>query len=162
MGRAQLQGIPWHEEQLRKTCKDGSKYCVYNHKICSNNSCKYYHKQCVGKGICDWFEPKTGTPKIYSEKIYKLSNNIEEENKMDKSKTISKQPLNEKHKKFIETAEKRVNDIVLKIEILENLSNKNTYEYSNDEVEKMFGFIEESLNNTKQSFLNKNKTRFKF
>lgn len=32
---SQLQGTPWHTEQRRKTCNDGSKYCVYNHNICS-------------------------------------------------------------------------------------------------------------------------------
>ena len=32
---AQLQGTPWHTDQLYKTCNDGSKYCIYNHKICS-------------------------------------------------------------------------------------------------------------------------------
>lgn len=29
MGRSQLQGTPWHPDQLHKTCKDGSKYCIY-------------------------------------------------------------------------------------------------------------------------------------
>lgn len=29
---AQLQGTPWHPEQLHKSCNDGSKYCIYNRK----------------------------------------------------------------------------------------------------------------------------------
>lgn len=35
MNISQLQGTPWHTEQLKRTCNDGSKYCIYNHNICS-------------------------------------------------------------------------------------------------------------------------------
>lgn len=78
---AKLQGTPWHYEQARKTCQDGSKYCVYNHNICSNKYCKNYHKKCLGKSRCELFEPKTGTPKIYSERTY-----------IDKDKQIKANP----------------------------------------------------------------------
>ena len=70
--------------------------------------------------------------------------------------------LNEKHLKFIENAENRVNDIIVKIEKLENLSDKNRYEYTNEEIEKMFNSIEDAVKTAKQSFINKNRTRFKF
>lgn len=159
---SQLQGTPWHKEQLHKTCKDESKYCVYNHKICScvvNK--KNYHKQCVGKGNCEWFEPKTGTPKIYSDKTFKGSSekNVQKESN---KKMENKQVLNEKHQKFLDTAEKRVNTIILKIEGLENLSDKSRYEYTEEEVNKMFGSIEQTLASVKESFTNKSRKRFKF
>lgn len=159
---SQLQGNPWHKEQLHKTCKDESKYCVYNHKICScvvNK--KYYHNQCVGKGNCEWFEPKTGTPKIYSDKIYKASSEKNVQKEANK-KMENKQVLNEKHQKFLETAEKRVNTIILKIEGLENLSDKSRYEYTEEEINKMFGSIEQTLASVKESFTNKSRKRFKF
>lgn len=35
MNISQLQGTPWHTEQLKRTCNDGSKHCIYNHNICS-------------------------------------------------------------------------------------------------------------------------------
>lgn len=49
MKRAQLQGTPWHYEQLRRTCKDGSKFCIYNKNICVCKCSQHYHKKCVGK-----------------------------------------------------------------------------------------------------------------
>lgn len=76
MGAEQLQGTPWHPEQIHKTCKDGSKYCIYN----SNGKCAfsvsdYYKKDCVGKGTCINFESKTGTPKVVSEKTIIIKQN---------------------------------------------------------------------------------------
>ena len=198
MGAARLQGTPWHPDQLHKTCKDGSKYCIYN----SNNNCLctssiYYHSECVGKGDCEEFESKGNMSKITSEKTiiikqnphnskqpteemfsrpslitkhYSKHNNkekISEEktNYMnDKQDTTKdKKPVpNDKHVKFIENAESRVNDIIIKIEKLENLSDKNRYEYTNEEIEKMFSSIEDAVKTAKQSFINKNRTRFKF
>lgn len=163
---AQLQGTPWHGIQLHKTCNDGSKYCVYNHNICScSANKKYFHKRCVGKGNCDWFEPKTGTPKIYASKTYKInSEDTKEKRKEDTTmkKTENKTLSNKKHEKFMEIAEKRVDAIIIKIEALEKLSDKNRYEYSTEEIERIFSSIENSLNSVKRSLINKNITRFKF
>lgn len=58
---AQLQGTPWHYENRKKTCKEGSKYCLYNHNICSCKVSIHYHKKCVGKGVCDDFESRGET-----------------------------------------------------------------------------------------------------
>ena len=67
LGREQLQGEPWHYEQMKKTCKEGSKYCIYNNKGKCFHTASNTHKQsCTGKGECTLFEPKTGSPKIYS------------------------------------------------------------------------------------------------
>lgn len=200
MGAEQLQGTPWHSEQMHRVCKEGSKYCVYNrNKICVCAASEYHNKYCVGKGNCLMFEPKTGTPKVSSKKTIIIKQNphnskqptedmfsrpslvtkhytpyIDEDKIKEDKITImnnnvqdiqdnNKKPLlNEKHVKFIENAESRVNDIIVKLEKLENLSDKNRYEYTNEEIEKMFSSIEDAVNTAKQSFINKNRTRFKF
>ena len=69
MGAEKLQGTPWHPEQLHKSCKDGSKYCIYN----NNNNCLctlsiYYHSECVGKGDCEEFESRGNMAKTKAEK----------------------------------------------------------------------------------------------
>lgn len=43
------------------------------------------------------------------------------------------------------------------IETLENLSNKNQYTYTDEQIEKMFNFIEDSLKSAKESFKNQKK-----
>ena len=198
MGAEQLQGTPWHPEQMHKSSKDGSKYCIYNSKgKCAFCVSDYYKNDCVGKGKCINFESKAGTPKVVSEKTIIIKQNPQNSRQQtegmfsrpslitkhyvrhtdkimeDKTPTMNndrkdtqsneKIPiLNEKHLKFIENAENRVNDIIVKIEKLENLSDKNRYEYTNEEIEKMFNSIEDAVKTAKQSFINKNRTRFKF
>lgn len=82
--------------------------------------------------------------------------------KLEVRKVTNDNIKSEKHDKFIELAEKRVNTIIDKIDTLENLSNKNQYEYTQAEIDKMFKSIEEALANAKESFITKNKGRFKF
>lgn len=198
MGAEKLQGTPWHPDQLYKSCKVGSKYCLYN----NNNNCScissiYYHTECVGKGDCEEFESRGNMAKSASEKTIIIKQNpqnskqqtkemynrpslitkhyvphadntmedktpIMNNDKKDTQNTDKSLILNEKHSKFIENAESRVNDIIVKIEKLENLSDKNRYEYTNDEIEKMFNSIEDAVKTARQSFINKNRTRFKF
>ncbi len=200
MGAEQLQGTPWHSEQIHKTCKEGSKYCLYNNdNICACRASLFYQKVCVGKGDCEEFESKGNIAKTMSEKTiiikqnpynskqptedmfsrptlitkhYKLRNSknkitedkplIMNSNIQDIQNNEKPKELNDKHTRFIENAESRVNDIIIKIEKLENLSDKNRYEYTNEEIEKMFNSIEDAVNTAKQSFINKNRTRFKF
>lgn len=156
MKLVQLQGTPWHMEQRRKTCNDGSKYCVYNHNICSNTACKFYHKKCVGKGNCDWFEPKTGTPKIYSSKTYKET---EVENKL-KTKEVSKMSMDNssnketKEAKFLRISKTRIDKVEEAIKNLENLSDKYSYSYTDEQVDKMFAYIEKCLKDAKGKFKN--------
>ena len=200
MGAEQLQGIPWHSEQIHKTCKTGSKYCLYNSdNTCMCTSSIYYHNSCAGKGDCEEFESRGNTAKSMSEKTIIIKQNphnsrqptedmfsrpslitkhytsyISENKKTEAKPSIMNSSmqdiksnnkstvLNDKHIKFIENAETRVNDIIVKIEKLENLSDKNRYEYTSEEIEKMFSSIEEAVKTAKQSFINKNRTRFKF
>lgn len=155
---AQLQGTPWHWENRKRTCKDGSTYCLYNHNICGNKVSIYYHKKCVGKGSCDDFESKGNSviQKTNNKNTFKLNNG---ENMEKNSKQINKP---NKHEKFIELGEKRVNDIINRIDTLSNLSNRNSYEYSTEEVEKMFNSIEKSLNDAKDKFKTNHKPKQKF
>ena len=57
-----------------------------------------------------------------------------------------------KSEKFVRIAESRTNKIIDMIKLLGNCSNTNTYEYSKDDVKKIFGAIEEELKVTKNKF----------
>ena len=56
-----------------------------------------------------------------------------------------------KHDKFKRLASKRVNDLMKKIKNIGNLSSAN-YEYSDEEVEKIFLSLQEALDNAKAKF----------
>ncbi|CAN1535692.1 hypothetical protein MCETALH18_01602 [Methylophilaceae bacterium] len=68
--------------------------------------------------------------------------------------------MENKNDKFRRLATKRTNDIISKIRILGNLSNKSSYTYSDEEVQKIFKVIEDQLKDTKNSFLSKKKREF--
>lgn len=155
MGREQLQGEPWHYEQMKKTCKDGSKYCIYNKKdICSNTASDTYKKGCIGKGACILFEPRTGSPKVYSTKCIQ-KNDIKKNDAEGKNMDNVQKQNNDKAENFVRLANKRTNKILEDIEILGNLANKNQYEYTDEQVEKIFNAIEKELATTKESFKKK-------
>lgn len=66
-------------------------------------------------------------------------------------------PVNEtKNEKFVRIASLRVQAIISKIEILANCSSSN-YEYTDEQVEAMFGAIMTSLTECKKSFKPKEK-----
>lgn len=65
-----------------------------------------------------------------------------------------------KSQRFRRVAVKRTNDILDKIRILGNCSNKSTYEYSEDEINKIFSEIEKHLKLAKSKFLSEKKERF--
>lgn len=89
--RAELQGTPWHYEKAKKGCQDGSKYCVYNLKNhCTFSLCKDSRKKCIGKGACQFFEPKTGTPKVYSAITYQQKTIVKESNSQMNATTNEK------------------------------------------------------------------------
>lgn len=73
---AQLQGTPWHPEQMHKSCTDGSRYCLYNKdNVCMCTASIYYKKGCVGKGDCDEFESKGNIAKSVTEKTIIIKQN---------------------------------------------------------------------------------------
>ena len=59
--------------------------------------------------------------------------------------------------RFTRVATKRTNDILERIRILGNCSNKSSYEYSQEEINKIFGTIERALRETKARFTAKRK-----
>ena len=66
-----------------------------------------------------------------------------------------------KHDRFIRVAERRVNDILEKIRILGNCSNRSSYDYSDDEANKIFNEIDKLLKMTRLKFLSGKKEKFK-
>ena len=60
--------------------------------------------------------------------------------------------MESKNDKFKRVATKRVNDILKKFELLENCSNKSHYQYTDDEVVKIFTTLEKRLKEVKSSF----------
>ena len=57
--------------------------------------------------------------------------------------------------RFKRIASRRTNEIIEKIRILGNCSNKSTYEYTGDEVHKIFKSIEQEISLAKAKFSNK-------
>ena len=66
-----------------------------------------------------------------------------------------------RHERFKRIAAKRTNEILEKIRILGNCSNKSSYDYTEEEVNKIFSEIEKQLKLTKAKFLGGRRERFK-
>jgi hypothetical protein len=66
-----------------------------------------------------------------------------------------------RHERFKRVASKRTNGILEKIRILGNCSNKSSYEYTEEEVNKIFSEIDKQLKLTKSKFLAGKRERFK-
>lgn len=58
-----------------------------------------------------------------------------------------------KRKKFIRLAELRTNKILKMLQLLGNCSSKSNYDYTDEDVRKIFTVLEEELKNTKSKFL---------
>lgn len=68
-----------------------------------------------------------------------------------------------KREKFVRLAENRTNKILDMIQLLGNLSSPGTYEYTQQDIEKMFGAIENATKEAKKRFNkveSKNSSRF--
>lgn len=61
----------------------------------------------------------------------------------------------EKTERFKKVAEARTNRIIDQLRLLGNCSNKSNYQYSDEDVKKIFQAIESELKNTKTKFLTK-------
>lgn len=70
--------------------------------------------------------------------------------------------MRNKAKKFRELAEKRVNKALNGIRLIANLSNRNNYEYTEDEAEKIIGVLEGELKALKSKFTAEGQQRGKF
>ena len=75
-------------------------------------------------------------------------------------------PKSEKRKRFEKVAGKRVQFIIDKLDLLGNCSNRSNYEYSEEDVKKMFSTIKERLRQIevlyKEELNRSNKNNFKF
>lgn len=70
-----------------------------------------------------------------------------------------------KAEKFKELAEKRVTETVKKINLIANLSNKNNYEYTDEQAKQIIDRLEEEIKILKTKFSEESKhrsTEFKF
>ncbi len=66
-----------------------------------------------------------------------------------------------RHERFKRIAAKRTNDILEKIRILGNCANRSSYDYTDDEVNKIFAEIDKQLKAIKAKFLGGRRERFK-
>ena len=70
-----------------------------------------------------------------------------------------------KREKFVRLAEARTNRIIETLQLLGNLSNTGTYEYTKKDIDQMFKAIEEAVSDTKNKYEKadvKGKKRFTF
>lgn len=74
---------------------------------------------------------------------------------------MTKIKYSSRRERFVNVAEARTQAIIDKIRILGNCSNKNLYEYSPDEIDKIFRAIQNQLIETKSKFETKRSSKFK-
>ena len=60
--------------------------------------------------------------------------------------------LTEKRKKFITLAEKRVGNTLKQIALIENLARRSAYDYSQEDIKKIFNALEGKLRDAKGKF----------
>ena len=60
--------------------------------------------------------------------------------------------MSEKREKFVRLAENRVNKALKDVQLIGNLSNRNAYEYTDDDIRKIFGALQGGLNGAKARF----------
>lgn len=58
-----------------------------------------------------------------------------------------------KHERFVRIAEARTNKIIDLVRLLGNCSSKTNYEYSEDEIRRIFSTIDKELRNARSKFL---------
>jgi hypothetical protein len=66
-----------------------------------------------------------------------------------------------KREAFLRLAEKRTNTVIEKIRVLSNCANPNAYDYTEEDLRKIFSAIEEELRLTKALFQANRKREFK-
>ncbi len=69
--------------------------------------------------------------------------------KASRPSTLSRNRL-----KFIRLAEKRINKVAKQLHLIGNLSNKTNYAYNDEEVEKMFAYIDSCVKSARERFTN--------
>lgn len=74
---------------------------------------------------------------------------------------MARKQFTSKRERFQVLAENRTNNVIHSIRILSHCANKSLYEYTSEEIEKIFKAIEETLNEAKMQFRDKKKEKFK-
>ena len=67
----------------------------------------------------------------------------------------------DKKERFKRVAERRTNDILEKIRVLGNCANRGSYDFSDDDVNKIFAEIDKQLKLVKMKFLADKREKFK-
>lgn len=60
--------------------------------------------------------------------------------------------MRDKRKKFVQLAEARVTRAIVQLRLVGNLSNRSAYEFSEDDVRKIFAALQRELNTAKSRF----------
>ncbi len=69
--------------------------------------------------------------------------------------------MNDKEERFVRIAENRTNKIINMIRLLGNCANTNNYQYTNNQVDRIFRAIEKELDITKKKYaINQSNERF--
>lgn len=68
---------------------------------------------------------------------------------------------NQKQKNFKRIAEARVGKVLDMLDLIGNLSNTSFYEYGDEDIEKIFKTLQESLNKNKEKFIKNKKIKTK-
>ncbi len=66
-----------------------------------------------------------------------------------------------RHERFRRVVVRRTNEIIKKIGVLGNCSNRSSYAYTDEEINKIFSAIEKELKMVKLRFTTKRKNKFK-
>lgn len=75
---------------------------------------------------------------------------------------MEKEINEEKRAKFIDNAGKRVNNVLHGIQILEPMARSNTYDFTKQDVDEMFGAMQEALNDAKEEYYKKFEEKAKY
>ena len=90
---------------------------------------------------------------IYNQTSNKILTNKNETDFQEKnSKNMNKQYLSNKRERFKRLAEYRTNEILKRLKILGNCANRSAYEYTEEDINKIFSEIERKLKEVKAKF----------
>jgi hypothetical protein len=67
-----------------------------------------------------------------------------------------------KQDRFLRVAERRTNNVLYRLRVLSNCANRHTYEYSDEDVRKIFDAIDKELKIARSKFETSGKPRFSF
>ena len=68
-------------------------------------------------------------------------------------------PSDQKAERFRRVAQRRVNNVLDAIRLLSQCSNRRTYEYTEDDVSRMFREVDREIRAAKQSFISQDKKK---